>query len=70
MILDVAIKMILKMPKKLMPRVIMLCSFAVMLLIDLFALRISSIILILAAAAVSLAVFLMKGKDAKGGSEK
>ena len=45
-----------------MTRIIMLCSFAAMLIIDIFALHISSIVLMLAAAAVSLAVFLMREK--------
>ena len=47
----------------------MLCAFATMLLVDLFALRVSSIMLMLAAAIVSLSVFLVgqaKGKEAAG----
>ena len=44
----------------------MLCAFAAMLVIDLFAVRISSITLMLIAALVSLAVFTVK-KD--GGKE-
>lgn len=70
LILDAAIKMISKMQKKAMPRIIMLCSFAAMLLIDIFALHISSIVLMLAAAAVSLAVFLMREKIGKEGVGK
>jgi len=49
LILDAAIKMIRKMQKKTMPRVFMLCAFAVMLLINIFSVRLSSIILLLAA---------------------
>ena len=70
LILDVAIKMISKMKKDTMTRIIMLCSFAAMLIIDVFALHISSIVLMLAAAAVSLAVFLMREKIVNGGAEK
>ena len=69
LILDAALKMIRKMQKKPMPGTIMLCAFVAMLLIDLFALRISSITLMLIAALVSLAVFLVKqhgGKEAVG----
>ena len=69
LILDAGIKMIRKMQKKPLPKTIMLCAFVAMLLIDLFALRISSITLMLIAALVSLAVFLVKqhgGKEAVG----
>ena len=61
LILDAAIKMIMKMQKKPLPRVIMLCACAALLAIDLFSLRISTIILMLAAAAVSLALFIVRG---------
>lgn len=69
LILDAGIKMIRKMQKKPLPRTIMLCAFAAMLLIDLFALNISSITLMLIAALISLSVFLVKqrgGKEAVG----
>ncbi len=67
LILDAAIKMIRKMQKKALPLTIMGCAFLAMLLIDVFALRISSITLMLTAAAVSLVLFLVKqngGKEA------
>lgn len=71
LILDAAITMIKKMRKKLVPRVIMVCSFMAMLLINIFSLNFSSISLMLVAAAVSLAVFLIQGAPAqKGGAEK
>ena len=63
LIVDAAIKMIGKMWKNIQARIIMGCSFSAMLLIDLFALRISSIALMLVAAAVSLAVFMAKRPD-------
>ena len=69
LILDAGIRMRRKMQKKALPRAIMLCAFAAMLLVDLFALRVSSIMLMLAAAIVSLSVFLVgqaKGKEASG----
>lgn len=71
LILDAAITMIKKMRKKLVPCVIMVCSFMTMLLINIFSLNFSSISLMLVAAAVSLAVFLIQGAPAqKGGAEK
>lgn len=71
LILDAAITMIKKMRKKLVPHVIMVCSFMAMLFINIFSLNFSSISLMLVAAAVSLAVFLIQGAPAqKGGAEK
>ena len=70
LILDAAIKMLQKMQKKPMPRVIMLCGFAAMLLINIFSVRISSIILMLTAGLISLIVFMVKKPAAKGGAAK
>ena len=61
LILDAALKMIRKMHKRLIPRIIMVCSAVAMFLIDIFALRFSSITLMLIAATVSLAIFAVKG---------
>ena len=60
LILDAAIKMIGKMPKKPIPIAIMGGAFCAMMLINLFAVRVSSITLMLIAALVSLTVFLAK----------
>jgi chromate transporter len=68
LILDAAIKMIRKMQKKPVPLAIMICAFVVMLLIDIFALHISSITLMLIAALISLAIFLMKRNTGKAGT--
>jgi len=70
LILDAAIKMIRKMQKKPVPLAIMCCAFIAMLLIDLFALRVSSITLMLIAAVISLVLFLMKQNAGKAGAEK
>ncbi len=70
LIFDAAIKMTRKIQKNAMARIIMLGSFAAMLLIDIFSLHISSIVLMLAASAVSLAVFLMREKTGDGGAGK
>ena len=68
LILDAALKMIKKMQKKAMPLTIMACSFLAMMLIDVLALRVSSITLMLIAAAVSLALFLARGNAGKAGA--
>ena len=68
LILDAALKMLQKMQKKPLPRAFMLCAFAAMLLIDLLSLRVSSIVLMLAAGLVSL-VFFPAGKPAAKGGE-
>ena len=71
LILDAGITMLRKMPKKKMPRAIMLCACIAMLCINIFAWNFSSVSLMLIAAAVSLAIFLLHGAPAqKGGAEK
>ena len=70
LILDAAVNMLRKMQKKPMPRAFMLCAFAAMLLINIFSLRISSIILMLAAGLISLILFMVKKPSAKGGAGK
>ncbi|MBR4500814.1 MAG: chromate transporter [Clostridia bacterium] len=70
LILDAAVKMIGKMPKKPIPLTIMACSFLAMLLTDVFALHVSSITLMLIAAVVSLALFMLNGNTGKAGAAK
>ena len=71
LILDAALMMIKKMPKKKLPRTIMVCSCAAMLCINLFAWNFSSISLMLIAAAVSLTLFVLSGASKqKGGAGK
>lgn len=71
LILDAAVTMIGKMPKKPVPRIIMLCSFGAMLLINIFSWSFSSIGLMLAAAAVSLVLLPIQGDPTqKGGAAK
>ena len=65
LIIDAAIKMISKMQKKMLPYVIMICSCTAMLLIDFFAIHVSSIVLMLVAAVISLAIYLIKRKPVK-----
>ena len=70
LILDAAIKMLQKMQKKPVPRAIMLCGFAAMLLFNIFSVRISSIILMLTAGIISLIIFMVKKPVEKGGAVK
>jgi len=71
LILDAAIAMIKKMHKKLLSRVIMLCSCVAMLCINIFAWNFSSISLMMIAAAVSLTIFILNGApEQKGGTKK
>ena len=71
LILDAAITMIKKMHKKILPRTIMACSCIVMLCINIFAWKFSSISLMLVAAAVSLTIFVLNGApEQKGGAKK
>lgn len=71
LILDAAIGMMKKMPKKPLMRAIMAGAFVAMLCINLFAWNFSSISLLLLAAAISLTVFIAKGApEGKGGAGK
>lgn len=70
LILDAAIKMLRKMQKKWTPRAFMLCAFAAMLLINIFSVRVSSIVLMLTAGLISLILFMVKKPTAKGGARK
>ena len=71
LILDAAFTMIKKMPKKRLPRAIMICSCIVMFCINIFALNFSSISLMLIAAVVSLSIFIAQGApEQKGGAKK
>ena len=69
-ILDAAVNMIRKMKKELKSCIIMICSFAAMLLINIFSWSFSSISLMLIAAAVSLTVYLVRSlMKRKGGTD-
>ena len=70
LILDAALKMIRKMPKKRMPLAIMICAAALMLLVNLFSWDLSSIVIMLAAGVVSLSIFIMGKASIKGGAPK
>ena len=66
---DMKIKMLRQIPARMVPRLILACAFAAMLLIDILALRISSIALLLIAAAVSLVLFTISQNIEREGSQ-
>ena len=69
LIIDAGIKMLRQIPARMVPRLILACAFAAMLLIDILALRISSIALLLIAAAVSLVLFTISQNIEREGSQ-
>lgn len=71
LILDAAMTMVKKMHRKTLPGAIMICSATALLGNNVFAWNFSSISLMLMAAVVSLAVFVLKDVPGrKGGAEK
>ena len=60
LILDASVKMICKMPKKPFPLAIMGGAFCAMMLINIVAMRVTSITLMLIAGILSLSIFLAK----------
>jgi len=69
LILDAAATMIKKMKKKALPVAVMVCSSGAMFVINMFSLRISSIVLMLLAAVISLALFLFKDASSRRGDK-
>ena len=71
LILDAGITMIKKMSKKKLPMSIMICSCIAMLFINVFALKFSTISLMLIAAVISLVIYIISGApEQKGGAKK
>ena len=70
LILDAGIRMFVKMKKKVIPCIIMVCSFIAMLLINIFAWSFSSVVLILIAGVISLVIFVIQGAPSEKGGEK
>ena len=66
LILDAAIRMIRKMPKKPFPVAVTACAFIAMLLVCIFSFHVTSIMLMLIAALISLIVFLITGRREGG----
>ena len=69
LILDAGIKMVRKMKKKPFPLLVMIIAAVTMLLIDIFAVHVSSITLMLASALVSLSVYVVQTMKAKKSEE-
>ncbi len=65
LIIDAALKMLNKMKKKPMQIAIVICSTIVMIIISVFSLRISSMILMVVAAMIGIAVFIITEKAGK-----
>lgn len=71
LILSVGVKMLRKMQKKPLPRIIAGCAFGVMTVVNFLSLKLSTITVMLAAALVSLTVYICRGAPGqKGGGEK
>ena len=70
LIFDAAITMIKKMQKKTLAKIIMFCSFGMMLLINIFSWEISSISLMLFAAVFSLVLFGIREYTRQDGGKK
>lgn len=66
LIVDVAIKMIMHLGKKVLPIVLMILSALAMMAINVLALQVSSIIIMLASGLVSLCVFIIWGRKTSG----
>ena len=69
LILDAAIKMIVKMKKEALSIIILSVAFIAMMLINVFALRVSTIVLMLASALAGLFVYLIKRHKNKEASK-
>lgn len=67
LILDAGITMLKKMKKKPLQITVAACAFAAMLAADVFSLRISSIVLLIAAGAAALIVFLVRTSHRESG---
>ena len=63
LILTTGLNMLQKMQKKPRPRIIAACAFAAMLLVNIFSLKISTIVLMLTAAAVNIYCCRQKGGE-------
>lgn len=70
LILDAAVTMLRKMPRKRLPRVLMASAAVAMLCINIFAWNFSSVCLMLIAAAISLTVFAVQRARGQGGGDR
>lgn len=70
LILDVAINMIKKMKKRLVPMVLMITSVIMMLIVNIFAVDFSSITLMLFSGLISFVIFMINSNHKKAGEIK
>lgn len=71
LIIDAAVTMVKKMPRKRFPRLIMIASFTAMTVVNLFSLRVTSINLLLTAGLISLLFFIsQRHSNEKGGAPR
>ena len=69
LIVDAAVKMLIKMKKKPMPMIMVVCSAVAMILISIFSVNISSMVLMIVSAFIGTAVFII-GSHAKKGEKR
>ena len=69
LIVDAAVKMLIKMKKKTMPIIMVVCSAVAMMLISIFSINISSMVLMLVSAFIGIVVFII-GSHAKAGEKR
>ena len=69
LIVDAAVKMLIKMKKKPMPMIMVVCSAVAMILISIFSVNISSMVLMLVSAFIGIVVFII-GSHAKAGEKR
>ena len=69
LIVDAAVKMLIKMKKKPMPMIMVVCSAVAMILISIFSVNISSMLLMIVSAFIGIVVFII-GSHAKKGEKR
>ena len=69
LIVDAAVKMLIKMKKKPMPMIMVVCSAVAMILTSIFSVNISSMLLMIVSAFIGIAVFII-GSHAKKGEKR
>ena len=69
LIVDAAVKMLIKMKKEPMPMIMVVCSAVAMILISIFSVNISSMVLMIVSAFIGIAVFII-GSHAKKGEKR
>ena len=67
LIVDAAVKMLIKMKKKPMPMIMVVCSAVAMILISIFSVNISSMVLMIVSAFIGRVVFIIGSHASKGG---